>query len=60
MTMDEDTVQNLYRANKVQQKRIKELEAIILTAKKCLDRGENIEPDSIAHEEFAQALKGGE
>ena len=49
MTMDEDTVQNLYRANKVQQKRIKELEAIILTAKKCLDRGDNIEPDSIAH-----------
>ena len=30
MTMDEDTVQNLYRANKVQQKRIKELEAEVI------------------------------
>ena len=33
MTMDEDTVQNLYRANKVQQKRIKELEDEIVRLK---------------------------
>jgi len=39
-------------------KRIKELEAVILTSKICLDRGENIEPESIAHQEFEQALKG--
>ena len=59
MTMDEEdlTVQNLYKANKQQQKRIKELEAII---KSFADAPQCMHVPNWVVIKCENALKGGD